>query len=56
MYDRNLLLRSKIMVTGEDQMSNYSVKGNFEYKRELAHKLIKLFGVTAARQNCIENK
>jgi len=44
------------MVTGEDQMSNYSVKGNFEYKRELAHKLIKLFGVTAARQNCIENK
>lgn len=44
------------MVSGEDDMSSYPVKGDFEYKRELAHQLIKRFGVTAARQTCIENK
>jgi hypothetical protein len=37
-------------------MSKYPVKGDFEYKRVLAHQLIKRFGVTAARQTCIQNK
>lgn len=44
------------MVNGEQVLNNYPVKGDFEYKRELAHQLIKRFGVTAARQTCIENK
>ena len=44
------------MVSGESNIGRYPVKGDFEYKRELAHQLIKRFGVTAARQTCIENK
>lgn len=44
------------MVTGESNMGKYPVKGDFEYKRELAHQLIKRFGVTAARQTCVQNK
>lgn len=44
------------MLTGESNMVEYPVKGDFEYKRELAHQLIKRFGVTAARQTCIQNK
>lgn len=44
------------MIVEENSMSKYPVKGDFEYKRELAHQLIKRFGVTAARQTCIENK
>ena len=44
------------MVTGESNVSEFPVKGDFEYKRELAHQLIKRFGITAARQTCIENK
>ncbi|MDG1994953.1 MAG: hypothetical protein P8J14_00535 [Emcibacteraceae bacterium] len=37
-------------------MSKYPVKGDFEYKRVLAHQLIKIFGVNAARQTCVQNK
>ena len=44
------------MVSEESNLSEYPVKGDFEYKRELAHQLIKRFGVTAARQTCIQNK
>ncbi|MBL4602805.1 MAG: hypothetical protein JKY84_08670 [Emcibacteraceae bacterium] len=44
------------MLTGEENMSEYPVKGDFEYKRELAHQLIKRFGVAAARQTCLQNK
>lgn len=44
------------MLNGEQVLNKYPVKGDFEYKRELAHQLIKRFGVTAARQTCIENK
>lgn len=44
------------MLTGESNIVEYPVKGDFEYKRELAHQLIKRFGVTAARQTCIQNK
>lgn len=29
---------------------------DFEYKKELAYQLVKRFGLTAARQTCIENK
>ena len=45
-----------IIVTGEYKMDKFPVKGDFEYKRELAHQLIKRFGITAARQTCIQNK
>lgn len=44
------------MLNEGDKMSKFPVKGDFEYKRELAHQLIKRFGVTAARQTCVENK
>ena len=44
------------MVAGESKVSKYPVKGDFEYKRELAHQLIKRFGVTAAKKTCVENK
>ncbi len=44
------------MLNESDKMSEFPVKGDFEYKRELAHQLIKRFGVTAARQTCVENK
>jgi len=38
-------------------MSNDSrVSNNFEYKRELAFQLVKRFGMTVARQTCIQNK
>ncbi len=44
------------MLNSESKISEYPVKGDFEYKRELAHQLIKRFGVTVARQTCVENK
>ncbi len=44
------------MVTGESNKGKYPLKGDIEYKRELAKQLIKRFGVTAARQTCIQNK
>ena len=44
------------MVKADRVVKKYPVKGDFEYKRELAHQLIKRFGVTAARQTCIQNK
>lgn len=44
------------MLTEQSNMIKYPVKGDFEYKRELAHQLIKRFGVTAARQTCVQNK
>ena len=31
-------------------------KDNFRYKQELAHQLIRRFGLAAARRTCIENK
>lgn len=34
--------------------SKYS--NNFEYKKELAFQLVKRFGMTAARETCIQNK
>jgi hypothetical protein len=37
-------------------MEKFPVKDDFEYKRELAHQLIKRFGITAARQTCKQNK
>ncbi len=38
-------------------MSNSSRSANnFEYKKELAFQLVKRFGLTGARQTCIENK
>ncbi|MCC3862278.1 hypothetical protein [Pseudemcibacter aquimaris] len=37
-------------------MSKYKVKNDFAYKRELAHQLIRRFGITAARQTCVQNK
>ncbi|MBL4800615.1 MAG: hypothetical protein JKY45_01905 [Emcibacter sp.] len=36
--------------------SNSQSSNNFEYKRELAFQLVKRFGMTAARQTCIQNK
>ena len=32
------------------------LSSNFEYKKELAFQLVKRFGMTAARQTCIQNK
>ncbi len=37
-----------------DDSSKYS--NNFEYKKELAFQLVKRFGMTAARETCIQNK
>jgi len=33
-----------------------ALSNNFEYKKELAFQLVKRFGMTAARQTCIQNK
>ena len=35
---------------------NSRLSNNFEYKKELAFQLVKRFGMTAARQTCIQNK
>ncbi len=37
--------------TNDSQYAN-----DFEYKKELAFQLVKRFGMTAARQTCIQNK
>ena len=40
-----------------DNINNNSrSSNNFEYKKELAFQLVKRFGMTAARQTCIQNK
>ena len=44
------------MLVSENKDNKYPVQGDFEYKRELAHQLVKRFGVAVARQTCIENK
>ncbi|MEZ5758112.1 MAG: hypothetical protein R3D86_07820 [Emcibacteraceae bacterium] len=44
------------MIGSESNMSKFPVKGDFEYKQELAQQLIKRFGVATARQTCIQNK
>ncbi|MCP5382967.1 MAG: hypothetical protein H6912_11445 [Kordiimonadaceae bacterium] len=44
------------MINSESNMSKFPIKGDFEYKQELAQQLIKRFGVAAARQTCIQNK
>ncbi len=44
------------MAHSDDMKSNAHISNNFEYKKELAFQLVKRFGMTAARQTCIQNK
>ncbi|MBL4612190.1 MAG: hypothetical protein JKY91_00455 [Emcibacter sp.] len=44
------------MARTEEMNTNGHVSSNFEYKKELAFQLVKRFGMTAARQTCIQNK
>lgn len=44
------------MAYSESMSNNSRPSSDFEYKRELAFQLVKRFGITAARQTCIENK
>jgi len=44
------------MAQSENMKRSSGVSGNFEYKKELAFQLVKRFGMTAARQTCIQNK
>jgi len=49
--------RKEIKMAHSDNSSNSSrLSSNFEYKKELAFQLVKRFGMTAARQTCIQNK
>ncbi len=44
-------------MTHSNTMNNKTQhSSNFEYKKELAFQLVKRFGITAARQTCIENR
>ncbi len=44
------------MAQSEKINGSIRTSNNFEYKKELAFQLVKRFGMTAARQTCIENK
>jgi len=44
------------MAYTNDMTNESRPSSNFEYKKELAYQLVKRFGLTAARQTCIENK
>ncbi len=44
------------MAQSEKVNGSVRASNNFEYKKELAFQLVKRFGMTAARQTCIENK
>ncbi|VAW04882.1 hypothetical protein MNBD_ALPHA01-1103 [hydrothermal vent metagenome] len=44
------------MAQSEKMNGSVRASNNFEYKKELAFQLVKRFGMTAARQTCIENK
>lgn len=43
------------MARSENSTSDSQPSNNFEYKKELAFQLVKRFGMTAARQTCIQN-
>jgi len=44
------------MARSNSSDNNSRMSSNFEYKKELAFQLVKRFGMTAARQTCIQNK
>jgi len=44
------------MAQSTNMNNNSQYTNNFEYKKELAFQLVKRFGMTAARQTCIQNK
>lgn len=44
------------MAYTENMTTGTRSSNNFEYKKELAFQLVKRFGMTAARQTCIQNK
>ncbi len=44
------------MAHSDDVKNASQASNNFEYKKELAFQLVKRFGMTAARQTCIQNK
>lgn len=44
------------MAVSESMNTEFPTKGDFEYKKELAHKLVKRFGLAAAKQTCIDNQ
>lgn len=44
------------MANSDNSNNDSRMSRNFEYKKELAFQLVKRFGMTAARQTCIQNK
>lgn len=54
--DSRVTVRRKNMAHSDKSNYNSRLSNNFEYKKELAFQLVKRFGMTAARQTCIQNK